>query len=144
MRAVKCDFLVISPVRRFTIYCLDTSPQFGMFCLMIQRLRKLSPLLSFMFVRYSGDLIIHRLQGGRGRVSRFEVSSSSHLFQYLCWNSLCVESVSSRGYVVGCCFNQGRSFLLLTVGRESYFAQFVSIVFNLSTLSVPVFFSFSS
>ena len=35
---------------------------------MIQRLHKLSPLLSFMFVRYSGDLIVHLWQGGRGKV----------------------------------------------------------------------------
>ena len=32
-----------------------------------------SPILSFMFVRYSGDLIVHVLKGGRGRVSGYEV-----------------------------------------------------------------------
>ena len=37
-------------------------------CLVIQGLHKLSPLLSFMFVRYSGNLIVHLWQGGRGRV----------------------------------------------------------------------------
>ena len=36
---------------------------------MVPCLYKLSPLLSFMFVRYSGDFIVHLLQGGRGRVS---------------------------------------------------------------------------
>ena len=36
---------------------------------MVQRLHKLSPLLSFMFVHFSGDLIVHILQGGRGTVS---------------------------------------------------------------------------
>ena len=30
-------------------------------CVMIQHLHKLFPLLSFMFVRYSGDLIVHLL-----------------------------------------------------------------------------------
>ena len=59
-----------------------------------------SPLLSFMFVRYSGNLIVHLWQGGRGRVSGSEIISYSHLFQYLCWNRLCIDSVSSRGYVV--------------------------------------------
>ena len=67
---------------------------------MIQRLHKLSPVLSFMFVHYSGDIIVQLWQGGRGRVSGSEVISCSHLFQYQCWNQLCVESVSSRGYVV--------------------------------------------
>ena len=38
-------------------------------CLVIQRLNKLSPLLSFMFVRCSGDLIVHLWQGGRGWIS---------------------------------------------------------------------------
>ena len=33
---------------------------------MIQRLHKLSPLLSFMFVRCSGNLIVHLWQGGVG------------------------------------------------------------------------------
>ena len=47
---------------------------------MIQRLHKLSPLLSFMFVRYSGDLIVHLWHGGRTRVSGSEVISYSHLF----------------------------------------------------------------
>ena len=66
---------------RFTIYFLDSSPQLCRVCLMIQRLHKLSPLLSFMFVRYSGDLIVHLWQDGRGRVSGSEVISCSHLFQ---------------------------------------------------------------
>ena len=61
---------------------------------------KLPPLLSFMFVRYSGDLIVHLLQGGKGRFSGSDVISCSHLFQYLSCNWLCVESVSSSGYVV--------------------------------------------
>ena len=94
MRVTKCDCLVLSPGRRFTIYYLDSYPQFCRVCPMIQRLHKLCPLLSFMFDRYSGDLIVHLLQGGRDRVSGFDVISCSHLFQYLCWNRLCVESVS--------------------------------------------------
>ena len=48
------------------------------------------------FCLYSGDLIVHLLQGGRGRVSGSEVISCYHLFQYLCWNRLCIESVSSK------------------------------------------------
>ena len=32
-------------------------------------LHSLSPLLCFKFVCYSGNLIVHLLQGGRGRVS---------------------------------------------------------------------------
>ena len=59
LRAVKCDFLVLSLGCRFTIYCHDSSPQFGRICLVIQRLHKLSSLLSFMFVRYSGNLVVH-------------------------------------------------------------------------------------
>ena len=35
LRAVKCDCLVLSLGRRFTIYCLDSSPQFCRVCLMI-------------------------------------------------------------------------------------------------------------
>ena len=47
---------------------------------MIQRLHKLSPLLSFMFVRYSGDLIVHLWQGGRGRIfSNISVGTGSVL-----------------------------------------------------------------
>ena len=53
---------------------------------MIQRLHKLSPFLSFMFVRYSDNLIVHLWQGGRGRVSGSEIITGSHLLQYLCWN----------------------------------------------------------
>ena len=47
---------------------------------MIQRLHKLSPFLSFMFVHYSGNLIVDLLQGGRGLdldhivVSHFPIS----------------------------------------------------------------------
>ena len=44
---------------------------------MIQHLHKLYPLLSFMFVRYSGDLIVHLWQGGRARVSGSEVLFSN-------------------------------------------------------------------
>ena len=132
LRVVKCDNLVLSFGHRFTIYCLDSSSQVCRFRLMIQRLHKLSPLLSFMFDRYSGDLIVYLLEGGQGRVSGADLS------QYLCWNLLCVESVSSRGYVVSCCFkNDGTQdlFSFLAVGRKLYFAQ---IVFNLSTVSAAV------
>ena len=69
LRAVKCDCLVLSIGRRSTIDCLDSSPQFCRICLVIQRLHKLSPLLSFMFVRCSGNLILHLWQGGRGWIS---------------------------------------------------------------------------
>ena len=92
---------------------------------MIPRFHKPSPFLSFTFVGYSGDLIVHLLQGGRGRVSGSEVISCSHLLQYICWNRLCVESVSSRRYVV-----------TGVICRKPSFAQ---LVFNLSTVSVPVF-----
>ena len=46
-----------------------------------------------MFVRYFGDLIVHLWQGRRGRVSGSEVISCSHLFQYICWNRLCVDGL---------------------------------------------------
>ena len=68
---------------------------------MIQRLHKLSPLLSFMFVRYSSDLIVHLLQGGRGRVSGSEVISCSHIFQYLCWNRLWCSMVLDTVVISG-------------------------------------------
>ena len=71
---------------------------FASVCLMVHRLHKFFPRLSFMLVCYSGDLIFHLLQGGR--VSGSDVISYFHLFQYLYCNLLCVESVSSREYVV--------------------------------------------
>ena len=39
------------------------------------------------------------ISGRTGEVESLGISFS-HLFQYLCWNRLCVESVSSRGNVV--------------------------------------------
>ena len=53
---------------------------------MIQCLHELSPCVSSMFVCSSGDLVGHLFQGGRGGISRSEVVSCSHLFQYFCWN----------------------------------------------------------
>ena len=91
LRAVKCDCLVLSLGRRSTIYCLDSSPQFCRIGLVIQRLHKLSSLLSFMFICCSGNLIVHLWQGGRGWISWSEIISCSHLSQYLCWNWLCVD-----------------------------------------------------
>ena len=117
--AVKCDCLVLSLGRRSTIYFLDSSPQFCRICLVIQRLHELSPLLSFMFVRCSGDLIVHLWQGGRGWISWSGIISCSLLFQYLCWNRLCVDSVSSRGYVVWCCVkNNGTQDLFSFLGSQ--------------------------
>ena len=43
--------------------------QFCRVCLMVQRFHKLSPLSSFMFVRYSGDLIV---------ISYFPISLLEH------------------------------------------------------------------
>ena len=80
-----------------TVYCLDSSTQFCRVCLMVQRLHKLSPLWSFMFVRYSGDLIVHLLQGGRGRVSASEVILCL-IFSNTSIGTV-FGSVSSRGYV---------------------------------------------
>ena len=130
MRAVKCDCLVLSPGRRYTIYCLDSSPQFCRVCLMIQRLHKLSPLLYFMFVRYSGDLIVHLLQGGRGRVSGSEVIS-------------CSGSVLSR------CCPEGRwcDAALIMMARNIFFpfCQLVGsrLLFRLSSISLRYRFQFS-
>ena len=92
LRTIKCACLLLSLVRRFTIYCLDSSPQFCRVCLMVQHLYF---CLLCSFVHYSGDIIIHLLQDGRGRVSGSEVISCSHLFEYLCCNRVCVELVSS-------------------------------------------------
>ena len=86
----------------------------------------------------SVDLIVHLSQGGRGWISWSENISCSHIFQYLCWIRLCIDSVSSRGYVVWCCFkNNDTQDLLsfLTVSRKPSFAQ---LIFNLSTVSIPV------
>ena len=52
----------------------------------------------------SGDLVVHLLQGRRGWISRSEVVSCSHLFQYFCWNWFRINTVSSRGYMSRCCF----------------------------------------
>ena len=55
---------------------------------MIQRLHKRSPLLSFMFVRYSGDIIVHLLQGGSKRHSLQAVELSQ-------WFQAAVQIVSN-------------------------------------------------
>ena len=53
-----------------------------------------------MFVCCSGVLVVHQLQGGRGGISRSEVLSYSHPFQYFRWDRLCINTVSSRGYML--------------------------------------------
>ena len=77
VRAVKCDCLVLSLGRRSTIYCLDSSPQFCRICLLIQRLHKLSPPLSFCsFV----VLVISSFISGRaGEVGSLDLRSSRAL-----------------------------------------------------------------
>ena len=71
---------------------------------MVQFLHELSPCVSPMFVCSSGDLVVHRLQGRLGWISRSEVVSYSHLFQYFRWNWFRINTVSSRGYMSRCCF----------------------------------------
>ena len=77
MRAVNCNCLVLSLRRRFTIYCLDRSPQFCRVCLVIQRLHKLSPLcLLCSFV----ILVISSFISGRaGDVAPLDLRSSRAL-----------------------------------------------------------------
>ena len=48
-----------------------------------------------VFIRCSGDLVVHLLQGGRGGISGSEVISCSHPFQYFRWDRLCINTVSS-------------------------------------------------
>ena len=72
---------------------------------MVQCLHELSPCVSPMFVCSSRDLVVHLLQGGRGWISRSEVVSCSHLFQYFRWNWFRINTVSSRGYMSRCCFH---------------------------------------
>ena len=50
--AVKCDCLVLSLGRRFTIYCFDSSPQFWRICIVIQRLHKSSIII------FVGDAVL--------------------------------------------------------------------------------------
>ena len=78
---------------------------------MVQCLHELSPCVSSVFVCSSGDLVVHLLQGGRGWISRSEVVSCSHLFQYFRWNWFRINTVSSRGFG-GDCFNR------VMLGRE--------------------------
>ena len=76
LRAVKCDCLVLSLGRRFTIYCHDSSPQFCRICLVIQRLHKLSPLFFCSFV----ILVISSFISGRtGKVESLDLKSSRAL-----------------------------------------------------------------
>ena len=49
-----------------------------------------------MFVFCSGELVVHLLQGGRCAISRYEVISCFHPFQYFRWVRLCINTVSSR------------------------------------------------
>ena len=67
---------------------------------MVKRLHELSPCLSPMFGCCFGDVVVHLLHDGRGIISRSEVISCSHLFQYTCCDLLCIETVSIRGYMV--------------------------------------------
>ena len=84
---------------------------------MVQCLHELSPCVSSMFVCSSGDLVAHLLQGGRGWISISEVVSCSHLFQYFRWNWFRINTVSSRGYMSRCCFqNDGTQDLFLLFG----------------------------
>ena len=82
-------------------------------------LHELSPCLSPMFIWCFGDLVVYLFQGRRGRISRSEIISCSHLFQYIWWDWLCIETVSSRVYMVWCCVQKDGTqdlFSLLAVG----------------------------
>ena len=57
-------------------------------------------VFSPMFVCCSGDLVAHLLQGGPGGISRSEVISYSHPFQYFRWDQLCINTGSARGCMV--------------------------------------------
>ena len=83
-----------------------------------------------MFVCCSGDLRFHLLQGGRGGISGSEVVSCSYHFQYFRWNRLCINTVSSRRYMSGCCFQKDGTqdlFSFLAVCWKPSFAQFISL-----------------
>ena len=69
--------------------------------LMVHHSLSTSPnLLHFVCVDAVLDVIILSLQLRRDWISFTEVISSCHHIQYLCWNRLLVESVSSSGDVV--------------------------------------------
>ena len=69
LRVIKSDGFVISLWRRFAVHCLDSSPQFGKVCPVVQCLHELSPCVSPMFICCSGNLVVHLLQGERGGIS---------------------------------------------------------------------------
>ena len=60
---------------------------------MVQCLHELSQCFSPMFVCCSGDLVVHLFQGGRRGISRSEVISCSHPFQYFRWDRCCPEGI---------------------------------------------------
>ena len=136
LRVVKWDSLVLNIWRWFSVYCLHSCPQFWRVWLVVQRLHKLSLCLSLMFICCSGDLVIHLLEDGRGGISRYEVISCSHLFQYFRWDWLCIKMGSSRGYMVWWWFQKDGTqdlFSHLAVGWKPSFAPLV-----LLTISFPV------
>ena len=59
---------------------------------------------SFMLTDAFLDVFIQSRQFRRGAISFAEVVSSGHHIQYICWYRFLVESVSSSGDVVLCCF----------------------------------------
>ena len=99
---------------------------------MVQCLHELSPCVSSMFVCSSGDLVVHLLQGGRGWISRSEVVSCSHLFQYFRWN----WSVLIRCRPEGIC--RDAAFRMMVRKNFSPFWQFDGrrLLLSLSSISL--------
>ena len=84
-------------------------------------------------------LVISSFISGRaGKVesSGSEVFSCSHVFQYLCWNQLCVDPVSSRWCV-------GVDAALIMMARKIFWqlvgSRLLLRLSSISTVSVPVF-----
>ena len=133
MRAVKCDGFVLSLGRRFTIYCLDSSPQFCRVSLMIQRLH-FYLLCSFVILMISSFISCRA-----GEVESLDMRSSRALiFSNI---SVGTGSVLSRCrpesmWCDAALRMMARKISFLAVGRKPSYAQ---LVFNLSTVSVPVF-----
>ena len=97
---------------------------------MVQCLHELSPCVSSMLVCSSSDLVVHLLQGGRGWISRSEVVSCSHVFQYFCWNLFRINTCRPEGIC------RDAAFRMMVCKIFSPFWQFVGsrLLLRLSSL----------
>ena len=127
--------------RCFSVYCLDSSPQFVSVWLVVKRLHELSPCVSPMFVCCSCDLVVHLLQGGRCGISRSGVILCSDIFPYFRCDPLCIKTVSSRGYtfMVWYWFQIDITHDLFSFSKWVGSRVAPSLSSYLLTISVPVF-----